>query len=64
VARAADGRPDRGAHLRTALGEYFLDRAVAHGCAQPKEELREFLAHDVALNAQGLALWLAQAKTK
>jgi glyoxylase-like metal-dependent hydrolase (beta-lactamase superfamily II) len=64
MARAADGRPDRAAHLRTALGEYFLDRAVAHGCAQPKGELREFMAHDVELNAQGLEVWLDKAKRK
>jgi glyoxylase-like metal-dependent hydrolase (beta-lactamase superfamily II) len=62
MARAADGRPGRSAHLRTALEEYFLERAVAHGCAQPREELREFLAHDVELNAQGLEVWLDKAK--
>jgi glyoxylase-like metal-dependent hydrolase (beta-lactamase superfamily II) len=61
MARAADGRPDRGVLLRTALGEYFLERAVAHGCAQPREVLREFLAHDVELNAQGLEVWLDRA---
>ncbi|MCG6927572.1 MAG: MBL fold metallo-hydrolase [Acidobacteria bacterium] len=64
MARVADGRPDRATHLRTALGEYFLDRAVAHGCAQPRDELREFLAHDVELNAQGLEVWLDKAKRK
>ncbi len=64
LARAADGRSDRAAHLRTALGEYFLDRAVAHGCAQPQEELRELVAHDVELNAQGLEVWLDKAKKK
>jgi glyoxylase-like metal-dependent hydrolase (beta-lactamase superfamily II) len=58
MARAADGRPDRGGHLRAAIGEYFLERAVAHGCAQPREVLRELLAHDVELNAQGLEVWL------
>jgi glyoxylase-like metal-dependent hydrolase (beta-lactamase superfamily II) len=62
MARAAAGQPDRGAQLRTALGEYFLERAVAHGCAQPTEELRDFLAHDVELNAQGLEVWLDKAK--
>ena len=62
MARAADGRSGRAARLRTALGEYFVDRAVAHGCAQPREELQEFLAHDVELNAQGLEVWLDKAK--
>ena len=64
LARAADGRSDRAIHLRTALGEYLLDRAVTHGCAQPEEKLREFLAHDVELNAQGLEVWLDKAKKK
>jgi len=62
LARAADGRSDRATHLRHALGEYFLDRAVAHGCPQPEDQLREFLAHDVELNAQGLEVWLDKAK--
>jgi glyoxylase-like metal-dependent hydrolase (beta-lactamase superfamily II) len=64
MAHAADGRPDRATHLRAALGEYFLDRAVAHGCGQPREELREFLAHDVELNAQGLEVWLDKARKR
>jgi glyoxylase-like metal-dependent hydrolase (beta-lactamase superfamily II) len=62
MARAADGRSGRGEHLRTALGEYLLERAVAHGCPHPKEKLRELLAHDVELNAQGLEVWLDKAK--
>jgi glyoxylase-like metal-dependent hydrolase (beta-lactamase superfamily II) len=62
MARAADGRRDRAAHLRTALSEYFLERAVAHGCSQPRAELRDFLAYDVELNAQGLEIWRARAK--
>ncbi len=62
MGRAADGRSDRAAHLRAALGEYFVGRAVDHGCSQPLDELREFLAHDVELNAQGLEVWLDKAK--
>ena len=62
LARAADGRSDRAPHLRAAIGEYLLDRAVAHGCLQPWEELRQLLAHDVDLNAQGLEVWLGKAK--
>jgi len=62
MGRAADGRADRGTHLRTAVGEYLLDRAVDHGCPHPKEKLRELLAHDVELNAQGLEVWLDRAQ--
>jgi hypothetical protein len=35
---------------------------VGHGCPHSKEELRELLAHDVELNAQGLEVWLDKAK--
>jgi glyoxylase-like metal-dependent hydrolase (beta-lactamase superfamily II) len=62
LARAADGRSDRGEHLRTAVAEYLLGRAVAHRCPHPDEQLRELLAHDVELNAQGLEVWLDRAK--
>jgi glyoxylase-like metal-dependent hydrolase (beta-lactamase superfamily II) len=62
MGRAADGRADRGDHLRTAVGGYLLGRAVGHGCPHSKEELRELLAHDVELNAQGLEVWLDRAK--
>jgi glyoxylase-like metal-dependent hydrolase (beta-lactamase superfamily II) len=62
LARAADGNPDRAGHLRTAIGEYLLGRAVDHGCPQPRDRLRELLAHDVELNAQGLEVWLDKAK--
>jgi glyoxylase-like metal-dependent hydrolase (beta-lactamase superfamily II) len=62
LAQAADGSPDRASHLRTAIGEYLLGRAVEHGCPQPRERLRDLLAHDVELNAQGLEVWLDKAK--
>jgi glyoxylase-like metal-dependent hydrolase (beta-lactamase superfamily II) len=62
MGRAADGRADRAEHLRTAVGEYLLGRAVGHGCSHSREELRAFLAHDVELNAQGLEVWLDKAK--
>jgi len=62
LARAADGSPERSSHLRTAIGEYLLGRAVDHGCPQPPDRLRELLAHDVELNAQGLEVWLDKAK--
>jgi glyoxylase-like metal-dependent hydrolase (beta-lactamase superfamily II) len=62
LARAADGSPDRAGHLRTAIGEYLLGRAVDHGCTQTRDQLRDLLAHDVELNAQGLEVWLDRAK--
>lgn len=58
LARAADGRPDRHARLVAALGELYLARAAAHGCALAPERVRELLAMDIELNAQGLEVWL------
>jgi len=62
MGRAADGHPDRGARLRGELGEYLLDRATKHGCPLAPDDLRDFLSHDVELNAQGLEVWLDRAK--
>ncbi len=62
LARAADGRSDRATHLRTAVGEYLLGRASDHGCTQPRDALRDLLALDIELNAQGLEIWLDKGK--
>jgi glyoxylase-like metal-dependent hydrolase (beta-lactamase superfamily II) len=64
MARAADGTPDRGARLRTAMGEYLLGRAVDHGSPKSPDELRAALAHDVELNAQGLEVWLDKGRPR
>jgi len=58
LARTAHGHADRHERLTTALGEYYLGRAVAHGAAAPAEEIQALLALDVELNAQGLEVWL------
>jgi len=64
MARAADGRPDRHDHLVRALDEYFLGRAVDHGCTLPPSRIRELLAIDIELNAQGLEVWLDKGKSQ
>jgi glyoxylase-like metal-dependent hydrolase (beta-lactamase superfamily II) len=58
LALAAAGRPDRGAWLRAALGERLFGWAVDHGVVLPADRVRELLAVDVELNAQGLEVWL------
>jgi glyoxylase-like metal-dependent hydrolase (beta-lactamase superfamily II) len=58
LARAADGRPDRAARLRAGIAELFLAWAAAHRCPLPPQGVRERLAVDVELNAQGLEAWL------
>jgi glyoxylase-like metal-dependent hydrolase (beta-lactamase superfamily II) len=62
MGRAADGQPDRGPRLRRELAEYLFARATDHGCPLPPDDLREFLSHDVELNAQGLEVWLDRAR--
>ena len=62
MARAADGRDERGARLRADVGEYLLGRAVDHGCPLVARRAPQALAHDVELNAQGLEVWLDRAK--
>lgn len=50
-----EGREDR---LRAAVGNRLVADARAHGCALDETRIRELLAVDTALNAQGLEVWL------
>ncbi|MCO5762163.1 MAG: MBL fold metallo-hydrolase [Gammaproteobacteria bacterium] len=54
-ARPAEGRLDR---LRTAVGDHLVRRVRDHGCDLPESRVRELLALDTDLNAQGLEVWL------
>ena len=58
LGRREDGRRDRAAHLRAGVEELFLGWARDHGAPLPTERIRELLALDVELNAQGLEAWL------
>jgi glyoxylase-like metal-dependent hydrolase (beta-lactamase superfamily II) len=58
LGRAEDGRPDRAKRLRRGVLELFLGWARDHGTPLPPERVRELLAADVELNAQGLEVWL------
>ncbi len=58
LGRAADGRPDRARRLRAGVEELFLGWAHEHGAPLPASSIRELLAVDVELNAQGLESWL------
>jgi glyoxylase-like metal-dependent hydrolase (beta-lactamase superfamily II) len=58
LGRAADGRPARAERLRAGVAELFLGWASDHGCPLPPERVRDLLAVDVELNAQGLETWL------
>jgi glyoxylase-like metal-dependent hydrolase (beta-lactamase superfamily II) len=58
LGRAEDGKADRAARLRQGVLELFLGWVRDHGTPLPPEEVREVLALDVELNAQGLEVWL------
>ena len=58
LGRTVDGRSDRGQRLRAGVEELFLGWAHEHGTPLPAPSVRELLAMDVELNAQGLESWL------
>jgi glyoxylase-like metal-dependent hydrolase (beta-lactamase superfamily II) len=53
-----DNRHDR---IMDALGALYVGRAMAHGCSWSSADVRELLAMDIELNAQGLEVWLDKA---
>ncbi len=62
IARAVDGLADRHERIRTGLAELCVARAEAHGCSLPEAQVRERLAMDIELNAQGLGIWLDRGR--
>jgi len=62
TARAVDGAPDRHARLVAELGAQLVDQIRAHGCELPADRVRELLALDLELNAQGLEVWLDRGR--
>jgi hypothetical protein len=58
VARRHAEGPERHARIAADLTELYLSRAQAHGCRLSRETMRELLAMDIELNAQGLEVWL------
>ena len=58
LGRAEDGGAERGPRLRAGVLRLFLDWAAEHGTPLAPDAVRELLALDVELNAQGLEAWL------
>lgn len=56
--------PGRHAALTDDIARLYVARAHAHGCTQTPGEIRELLAIDIELNAQGLEVWLDNAARK
>ncbi len=61
LGKAAQGRADRAERLRRSIGDHYVQEAADHGCPLSAERVRELLAPDVELNAQGLEVWLDKA---
>ncbi len=62
LVQAADGHADRHERLVESLHALFAARAAAHGCTLGAAQVRELLALDAELNAQGLEVWLDRAR--
>ena len=58
LGKAEDGRRDRAARLRKGVEALFLGWVAEHGTPLPADRVRELLALDIELNAQGLESWL------
>ena len=58
IAREHAHAEDRHDRIKDALGSLYVGRTMAHGCTLPSAEVRELLAMDIELNAQGLEVWL------
>lgn len=52
-----EGRLER---IRKAVGDYLVLRVHEHGCNLEESRVRELLALDTELNAQGLEIWLTR----
>jgi glyoxylase-like metal-dependent hydrolase (beta-lactamase superfamily II) len=63
LARALAKAPDRHEALKRGLEAIHLRSLRAHGVALSDERIRELLALDFELNAQGIALWLDRTGT-
>lgn len=58
IGQALRHHPDRHRELREALTELYRCSLRAHGCTLGDDEIARFLAIDIELNAQGMAVWL------
>ncbi len=58
VAQATPAGPDRHRALMDGLEAIHLRHLREHGCALTDDRIRELLALDLELNAQGIAIWL------
>ncbi|HZX77144.1 MBL fold metallo-hydrolase [Lysobacter sp.] len=62
LARQAQERPDRHEWLVEQLTHLYVGRVRAHGAPLGAEQVRELLAIDIELNAQGLEIWASRER--
>lgn len=60
AARALADAPDRHQRLKHAFADIYIGELRRSGSTQPESFLRELLATDIELNAQGLDAWLSK----
>ena len=53
---------DRTVNIETAMMEWLLEGARAHGLTSDEDDLREVFASDVILNTQGIEFWLDHSR--
>ncbi len=58
IARAHASDVSRHVRITDALADLYISRAQEHGCKFDAVRIRELLAMDIELNAQGLEVWL------
>jgi glyoxylase-like metal-dependent hydrolase (beta-lactamase superfamily II) len=58
------GHESRLERLRAAVARHLVGGAQAHGCTLDEAAVREVLAVDLDLNAQGLEIWLTRLERK
>lgn len=58
IARRHAAASERHARIVADLDSLYLGRAREHGCTLAADAMRELLAMDIELNAQGLQVWL------
>lgn len=61
LARAAAQSADVMATTRATMTEFLLSEVRAHGVTLPDQEVLAIWQNDLDLNAQGLAIWLAES---
>jgi hypothetical protein len=63
IARGHANDAERHARITGDLADLYVRRVRDHGCAFGADRVRELLAMDIELNAQGLEVWLDRGKT-